>query len=145
MAIDSISGAANLPVTLPQTVSQRETGQNPPGAAQAANLAANQAAKTTDPPRPTQDAQKQDNQDPSKQDQRSLKEQLEEATKKANDSMQFLRSNLQFSVDKDTGMQVVKVINSQTNEVIRQIPSDEMLQIAKRLDELKGLLIHEKA
>ena len=141
MAIDSISGAANLPVTLPQTVSQRETGQNPPGAAQAANL----AAKTTDPPRPTQDAQKQDNQDPSKQDQRSLKEQLEEATKKANDSMQFLRSNLQFSVDKDTGMQVVKVINSQTNEVIRQIPSDEMLQIAKRLDELKGLLIHEKA
>lgn len=141
MAIDSISGAANLPVTLPQTVSQRETGQNPPGAAQAAN----QAAKTTDPPRPTQDAQKQDNQDPSKQDQRSLKEQLEEATKKANDSMQFLRSNLQFSVDKDTGMQVVKVINSQTNEVIRQIPSDEMLQIAKRLDELKGLLIHEKA
>jgi len=39
---------------------------------------------------------------------------------------------------------VVKLIDVKTKEVIRQIPAQEMLVIAKRLDELQGLLIKER-
>lgn len=73
------------------------------------------------------------------------KEQLDLSVKKANQAINLLRSNLQFTVDEETGINVVKFVDTQTKEVIRQIPSEEMLAIAKRLDELKGLLISEKA
>lgn len=72
------------------------------------------------------------------------KEALQEATHRANQTVAGLRSDLQFSIDDDTGTSVVKLIDVKTKEVIRQIPAQEMLVIAKRLDELKGLLIKER-
>jgi flagellar protein FlaG len=57
---------------------------------------------------------------------------------------QFNR-NLEFTVDEDTGVNIVKVIDSQSQEVIRQMPTEEMLAIAKALDKLQGLLIKDKA
>ncbi len=70
---------------------------------------------------------------------------LQQAVDQANETIQNLSNELQFSVDKGTGEYVVKVVDKQTNEVVRQIPSKEMLEIAKRLDELHGLLIQQKA
>ena len=40
---------------------------------------------------------------------------------------------------------MVKVVDQSTKEVIRQIPSEEMLAIAKALDSLKGLLVRQTA
>jgi flagellar protein FlaG len=55
-------------------------------------------------------------------------------------------SQLLFSIDQTTGSSVVKVMDRATQEVIRQIPSEEMLQIAKGLDRYKeGMLISSKA
>lgn len=73
------------------------------------------------------------------------KEAIRHATQKANEAISGLRSDLKFSIDDETGVQVVKFIDVKTKEVIRQIPAQEMLVIAKRLDELQGLLIKEKA
>ena len=70
---------------------------------------------------------------------------LRDAVQRANETVQVLRSNLQFTVDEATGVDVVKFIDIKTKEVIRQIPSEEMLALARRLDEIKGLLIKEKA
>lgn len=70
---------------------------------------------------------------------------LQDASRKANQAVAGLRSDLQFSVDDSTGSNVVKVVDVKTKEVIRQIPAQEMLVIAKRLDELQGLLIKEQA
>ncbi|WP_083446876.1 flagellar protein FlaG [Azoarcus sp. CIB] len=53
--------------------------------------------------------------------------------------------NLLFSIDEDTGRTLVKVVDSTTDEVIRQIPSEELLAISKALDRLQGLLIQQKA
>jgi len=36
---------------------------------------------------------------------------------------------------------VVKVINKETGKVIRQIPPEEMLKIAKRMEEMSGILL----
>lgn len=73
----------------------------------------------------------------------SQKEAVQEATQKANQAVQGLRSDLKFTIDEETGWNVVKFIDVKTKEVIRQIPAQEMLVIAKRLDELRGLLIKE--
>lgn len=73
------------------------------------------------------------------------REQVSEAVKKINDVIQVVDRNLEFTVDKDTDMTVVKVIDSESKEVIRQIPSEEVVQIAKALDKLQGLLLRDKA
>ena len=52
---------------------------------------------------------------------------------------------LEFSTDAETGRTVVKVMDSATGEVVRQIPMEEMLALAKSLDRLQGLLFHTKA
>lgn len=70
---------------------------------------------------------------------------LQAATDKINLTMQGLGNNLQFVVDTDTSMNIVRVVDSSTKETIRQFPSEETLAIAKALDKLQGLLIREKA
>ncbi len=56
-----------------------------------------------------------------------------------------MAKSLQFSLDKDSGKTVVKVMDTDTNEVIRQIPSEEVLAISKAVDKLKGLLLKQQA
>jgi flagellar protein FlaG len=53
--------------------------------------------------------------------------------------------NLRFSVDESTGRTVITVTDAATREVIRQIPSEEMLAVARALDKLQGLLLHKEA
>lgn len=72
-------------------------------------------------------------------------EQLEDAVKAVNDFLKPLNNSLQFNIDDDTGKTIVKVVDSSTNEVIKQFPSEEMLAIAKAIDKMKGLLIQQKA
>jgi len=52
--------------------------------------------------------------------------------------------NLRFSIDDDTGKTVIKIIDSSTDEVIKQIPSDEIIAIAKAVDRLQGLLVKQQ-
>ena len=72
-------------------------------------------------------------------------QELQEAVNSMNDFVKSLPNTLNFSIDEDTGRTVVKVIDQATDEVIKQIPSEEMLAISKAIDKLKGLLIEQKA
>ena len=54
-------------------------------------------------------------------------------------------SDLQFSVEGENKDVVVRVVDSQTKELIRQIPSEEMVAISKAMDNLSGLLVQQKA
>jgi flagellar protein FlaG len=74
-------------------------------------------------------------------DQRSLKD----ATDKLNKFVQGYASELNFSVDDDTGIGLVKVIDTQSKEVIRQIPSEEVVALAQSIEKLQGLLLRQKA
>lgn len=73
------------------------------------------------------------------------KEQLEAAVQNVRAYIEPIHSGLEFSINNDTEQVVIKVIDNTTKEVIRQIPSEEMIAIAKALDSLKGLLIKQKA
>lgn len=72
-------------------------------------------------------------------------EELKESVSKINKAIQSISRDVEFSVDEDTRMNVVKVVDAKTKEVIRQFPSEEVLAIAKALDKLQGLLLKEKA
>lgn len=70
---------------------------------------------------------------------------LADAVKNINKNMQALSQSIEFSIDDDTKHIVVKVVDLETQEVIRQMPSVEALEIAKALDRVQGLLIRQKA
>ena len=53
--------------------------------------------------------------------------------------------NLSFSVDQVTGYNVVRVVNPDTNEVIRQLPSEELLKIARSMENWNSVLVNQKA
>jgi flagellar protein FlaG len=66
------------------------------------------------------------------------------AAEQINKALKQFDSNIQFSVDENNKTNV-KVVDTQTKEVIRQMPSKEMLAIAQALDKFQGLLIRIKA
>lgn len=70
---------------------------------------------------------------------------LQSAVAAANEFVKPINSAVEFSLDKESGNMIVKVFDSSTKEVIRQIPSEEMVAIAKALDQIQGLLIKQKA
>jgi flagellar protein FlaG len=59
--------------------------------------------------------------------------------------VQKLDRKLEFTVDDSSGDTVVKVIDSETDKLIRQIPSDEILRIRDAVDTYRGILLETKA
>ncbi|MBI3375630.1 MAG: flagellar protein FlaG [Betaproteobacteria bacterium] len=72
-------------------------------------------------------------------------EQVEQAAQLISKAIQPLSRNLRFSVDGTTGKTVVRVEDTETGNLIRQIPSQEALDIARVLDRMQGLLLNGKA
>lgn len=58
-----------------------------------------------------------------------------------NSYMQNLNRSLQFSIDDQSGDTVIKVIDSETDELIRQIPAEELLVLRSSLEEYRGMLL----
>ena len=73
------------------------------------------------------------------------KQDVEAAVKAVKEFIQPMASNLAFEMDDDSGRTVIKITEASSGELIRQIPSEEMLEIAKALDRLQGLLVKQKA
>ncbi|WP_374691546.1 flagellar protein FlaG [Accumulibacter sp.] len=82
---------------------------------------------------------------PAERLQATTREQLETATESVRSFVQPINNNIEFSVNEDTGQLVVKIIDRNTKEVIRQMPSDEMIAIARTLDSIKGLFVKQSA
>lgn len=80
-------------------------------------------------------------------------EQLSAAVRNINEYVQQVQRTLQFSIDDDTGTTVVKVLDSATDEVIRQFPPEEALALARHLQasqetqaqDTSGLFLHARA
>ena len=70
---------------------------------------------------------------------------IDQAVERIEGFVQTVQRDLEFSQDETTGSSVVTVRDRKTNEVIRQIPNQEMLDIAKRLDEIGGILFSVSA
>lgn len=71
--------------------------------------------------------------------------QLSQVVLEINKAMKALGRGIEFSIDQDSQRTVVKVVDQETGDVIRQMPSAEALEIGKALDKLQGLLIRQSA
>ena len=49
-----------------------------------------------------------------------------------------------YSIDKETNREVVKIMDSRTHEVIRQYPPEEILNMVKKMNELFGFFVDER-
>ena len=70
---------------------------------------------------------------------------VEEIVEGLNEFAQQVERQLQFSVDRDSGTTVIRVIDAATEEVVRQIPADEILELQRRLGDVQGLLFKTEA
>ncbi len=61
------------------------------------------------------------------------KEKLDKTISQLNSSLQNIQRNLEFSVDEDIGRIIINVKDRETDEVVRQIPTEEVLELAKNL------------
>ena len=73
------------------------------------------------------------------------RDQLNKAVSDLNQSSQMKTQGLEFSIDEDSQRTVVKVIDQETKEVLRQIPTKEALALAKAFESAKGALISQSA
>ena len=98
---------------------------------EAISLAESQSSEQTNPSNPS---------NPSNPD----KKDVQDAVDSMNEVVSKFNNALRFSVDEDTGNTIVKIVDTETKEVIKQIPSEEMVAISKAVDKLVGLLVQQK-
>lgn len=76
-------------------------------------------------------------------------QQLSVAVDSINQAIQMSHQSMEISVDFNTKIPVIKLLDTTTGELIRQIPSKEVLAIASSIDQFlkfqRGLLLNQKA
>jgi len=122
MLIQATDGGSALPSTAP--AAEGVDASSAPQVQQAGTAAAAAAKPPAQPP---------------------AAEDVKRAAKQASEAVQKVATNLEFAVDKELDTVVVKLLDSDTHEVLRQVPSTEMLRIAKSLDQMQGLLLDDRA
>lgn len=79
-------------------------------------------------------------------EQQPSSEQLKNVVDNINKTLRQSNRNLEFSVDSDTKKQMVKLVDTETGDVIRQFPSEEALAISRAIDQFQqGLLLKQEA
>ena len=73
------------------------------------------------------------------------REKVEQAAARVKEVLRGTTSRLEIEIDHDLDKVVIKIINGESGEIIRQIPSQELLDLAKHLEAPKGLLARERA
>ena len=68
-----------------------------------------------------------------------------EAVQAINHAIRSMNTQVSFNTDTETGVSTVTVTDSVTKEVIRQMPSDEVIAVARALHKFEGLILNQKA
>ena len=76
--------------------------------------------------------------------QKELEEEVKESVKDVNEIVDKVKESLSFQIHEDTEELMVQVIDVNTDEVIKELPPEEMLDLKARIHEMVGILIDEK-
>ncbi|MBB1384249.1 MULTISPECIES: flagellar protein FlaG [unclassified Pseudoalteromonas] len=71
-------------------------------------------------------------------------EKLEKVAQQLQTFMSDMNRSLEFHVDEDSGRNVIKVIDKESGDLVKQYPSEEVLQIVSNLAEATGVLVDFK-
>ena len=77
-------------------------------------------------------------------DPQKMLQHMQEVVDRLNEQMNENNRNLGFSIDRKINTFVVTVRDQNTGEVVRQIPSEVVVNVAHSLEEMRGLLFNEK-
>lgn len=80
----------------------------------------------------------------SQEDEKSNSRRIQNAISNANNKMKNTKTKCEFSYHEPTKRVSIKVIDRETEEVIREIPPEETLQMIEKMWELAGILVDEK-
>ena len=69
---------------------------------------------------------------------------IKNAVEHANQTMRHAKTKCEFSYHEETKRVSIKVIDEETEEVIREIPPEETLEMLSKMWELAGLMVDEK-
>lgn len=132
MAISPIGGNTNSSVVAPAAggVYSEHTGV-------VGNTPHTAVPDTQNAINPTQDSAKSTKAPPSTHD-------IRNAAKVLNHLAESVNTSVSFHVDDSTGITVIKVIDTEKNQVIRQIPSEEVLSLSKAIDTQQGVVLKTK-
>ncbi|WP_339462015.1 flagellar protein FlaG [Pseudomonas sp. EA_105y_Pfl2_R69] len=75
----------------------------------------------------------------------SARDSVEKAVSSIQGFVQSIRRDLNFALDDSTGRVVVKVTDSVSGDVVRQIPTEDALRLAENLEEIRSLLFKAEA
>lgn len=142
MDINSIGSMTRLTAVTP-TPAQTPNPGNTQAAARENSAAVPHAPNT--PPTAVNSAARGSNAEQGKDSAQGQRQNLQSSIDALNEFIKPQNTSLEFSIDDDSGTVVVKVMDKETKEVIKQFPSEEALELAKALDKLKGLLVQQKA
>ena len=127
MSIAPVSGAGPSPVAA-QGVSNNQPDPQ--------LRAARQAAAVPDQPEVARAGA-----EPAEADPKEVQQRVEEL----NAAMKQHASSILFSIDEESGRTIVKVVDTDTDTVLRQYPSKELLAISKQIDKFQGMFIKTQA
>jgi flagellar protein FlaG len=71
-------------------------------------------------------------------------EQLQKVAQQLQDFIGNINRGLEFSVDKDSGRDVIKVIDKKSGDLVKQFPSEEVLTLVAKLSDMVGGFIDAK-
>jgi flagellar protein FlaG len=69
---------------------------------------------------------------------------IAQAAVRFNEVLSLTDSQLKIEVDHETDRVIVKIVEQESGEVIRQIPPEELLELEQYLSSPKGLLLQEQ-
>ncbi|PUU88176.1 flagellar protein FlaG [Halanaerobium sp.] len=75
---------------------------------------------------------------------KSLEEEVKDTVKDVNEIVKKVKEGLSFQIHEDTEELMVQVVDLKTDEVIKELPPEEMLDLKARIHEMVGILIDEK-
>jgi flagellar protein FlaG len=70
---------------------------------------------------------------------------IESVTRQIDSFLRSINKSLQFRVDQATGQMIVTIRDDETGEIIRQVPGEDALRIAQRIEDQLSALLDEKA
>ncbi|NOY62779.1 MAG: flagellar protein FlaG [Gammaproteobacteria bacterium] len=70
---------------------------------------------------------------------------LTEAIATMNERVQFVQRNIEFSVDEESGRTIVRVRDSETGDIIRQMPPEELLAVVNNMKKFEGMVLRTEA
>ena len=90
----------------------------------------------------TQDIEEKATSDPSEE--KTKNQQLLEAIEKASGKVEIENKGLEFAIHEETNRIIIRIVNEDTHEVVKELPSEKILDMVAKMIELSGIYVNEK-